>query len=155
MRNRLFPLFLLLAPAFAQAGDLALSPSSTSVANGQVSTEIVLTYTPGASATAMEAELSINLDRHGWAQTQVVPAAAPVQAWCQVTNGRARAIVMALDGGNLPAGVPIAVCRVRVRTHAHTSRGFSNLAIVDAQEVDAAQNLQFVTTHNALIYVPW
>jgi hypothetical protein len=156
MRHWLFAsaLALLTSPAFAQSGELSLSPDALIVDNGQQGTEIVLTYRPGPTASDMESEITISLDRLGWAETQVVPSPTPDYInVCQVMGGKVRAFVASRNFEYLPAGVPIEVCRMRVRTHAHTSRGYSHIKLVNAYEYG---NLAFhpVTTSNALVYTP-
>ena len=155
MRHWLFVLALLSSPAFAQSGQLTLSPATVSVDNGKQSTEILLTYRAGANATDMESEISLNLDRHGWAEVQVVPSPTPDYInFCGVMAGKVRAFVASRTLGSLPAGVDIPLCRLRVRTHAHTSRGFSWMSVVTAYEVWHGQIDYPVASNNVLVYVP-
>jgi hypothetical protein len=154
MRYWLFAFALLSTPAFAQSGELTLSPEALFVDNGQQSAEIVLTYRPGPAATDMDTEVSISLDRFGWAETQVIPSPTPDYVnQCQVLAGKVRALVTSRNFANLPAGVPIPICRMRVRTHAHTSRGYSNIKVVNASEYGHGTSYP-ITTSNALVYVP-
>ena len=154
MRHWLTALFLLSAPALAQAGDLALSPTNLGVANSQQSSEIILTYRPGSPATDMEATVWIALDRIGWAQVErVAPASSGYETWCQVVDGSVRAIVVSRTLGNLPADAAIPVCRLRVRPHAGTPRGRYRINIANPYEW-AGEGYYPVTTNSVLVVVP-
>jgi hypothetical protein len=131
MRPFLFAVFLLCLPALALGGQLTVSPSSLSVDNGEQSEEILIAYQPGANVHWMDVQLRLNLDRFGWAQAQVVPSGTPDYATeCQVWGGNVRAVASsAASSIALPTAAAIPVCRVRIRTHAHTPRSRNEIAI--------------------------
>ena len=154
MRHCFLALALLSAPAIVQAGELTLSPATVSVDNGQQTAEILLTYRPGATAVALEVNYAINLDRLGWADVQVAPSSSPdVRNWCVVVGGRVRAMVLSGSGNYLPAGTPIPLCRMRVRPHAHTTRGSYTISPADVYEFDLYGNASPVATNAARIVV--
>lgn len=140
--RRIVPLLALsLLPALAQAGTIQLSPSNVPVDSSRTSQEITLMYTPSSGARTLEVSIIIGLERLGW--SVVEPVAQPeagVQARCKLTAGKVRALLFAPQGGTLPA-TPFALCRLRVRAHAHSpDQTWYSIRSVDAHETDAAFN---------------
>jgi hypothetical protein len=153
MRHPLPALALLCLPAFALGGELMLSPATVAVDNGQTSTELVLTYHGGSGVTDVDTEYSLGLERLGWVEVEAIPSPTPdYEVWCQLVNGRVRALVASRTLAPLPSNTPIPLCRMRVRPHAHTPRGVYNNRAVGPYEyangfpvsIDASTTLVYV-----------
>lgn len=143
----------LASPAFAQSGQLTLAPEEINVDNTKQGAEVLLTYRPRTHVSALEAEYAINLDRFAWAEVQAIPSTSPeYQTNCFVTAGKVRAHVHA--AAPLPAALSIPVCRIRVRTHAHTPRSWNTLSPVFAYELEPLYLTYPVVTNSTRIYVP-
>ena len=124
MRRSLPLLALLCLPALAHGGELTLSPGLVYVDNGVLSTEVLVGYRPNAGVHSMNAYVQVNLDRLGWAETEVVPSTSPDYGTvCEVSGGAARVAVYSSTSAALPTAALLPVCQLRVRPHAHTPRG--------------------------------
>jgi hypothetical protein len=153
MRYWLSALALLSSPVLAQSGQLTLSPVSATADNGQQTAELLITYRPASGAYGLAADYVLNLDRLGWAEAQVVQPQAPgYVTYCQVAGGSVRVLVLAAT--TLPAGVSIPLCRMRVRPHAHTPRGYYSITPVNVDASDYYGNSQPTITNSTRIYVP-
>lgn len=155
MRRSLLPFALCLLPALAGAGQLTLSPSSFTLDNAVHSPQVVVSYRPGAGAVDFDAELVMPLERAGWIETQVIPSGTPAyETWCQIVNGRVRAIVSSRDLQPLPTTEAIPVCRVRIRTHGFTPRGHYEITPANAYEYTSTGLYGFVTANDVRVVVP-
>jgi hypothetical protein len=157
MRNLPFGLVLLCPPMLASAaGQLVLSPVEVTADNQQQTTELVLNYRPGAGVRDMTARYGVDLDRLGWAFVESIPSASPAYvASCHVASGDVVADVRSSTSAYLPAGAAIPLCRIRVRTHAHTPRGYFPIRARTAMEV--GQNFpipDYPATNTVWVYVP-
>jgi hypothetical protein len=154
---RFLPLLLVLSslPALAQAGTVQLSPAKVTVENSQSSEDITLSYTPTAGARDFEVSVSIGLERLGWSRVEAVPSPATgVKVVCALTGGQVRALVFAPAGGSLPA-TTLALCRLRVRPHAHSpDQTWYSIATSYAYETDASFNLTQLNNAWGWVLVP-
>ena len=141
MRLTVPMLLLSLLPALAQAGTIQLSPSSVWVDSSRTSSDITLMYTPSSGARSLEVSTIISLERLGWSVVEpVAQTEAGVTVRCKLTGGQVRALLFAPQGGTLPA-TPFALCRLRVRAHAHSPNQTSySIRTVEAYETDASFN---------------
>lgn len=155
MRRLVSLLALSLLPAFAQAGTIQISPLNVSVDNTKTSQDITLTYTPSSGARSLEVSLTTHLERLGWARVEAIASpAAGVKVLCSLTGGQVRALVFAPDGSSLPV-TTFALCRLRVRPHAHTpSATWYSIVSANAYETDANFNSSSLANAWSGVYVP-
>jgi hypothetical protein len=154
MRHPLIALALLWLPAFALGGELTVAPSVVAVDSGQASTELLLSYRASSGVTDADVEYSLSPERLGWVEVQAVPSPTPdYEVWCHLVDGRVRALVASRNLAALPANAPIPLCRMRIRPHAHTSRGFSNVRPVSPWEL-ANGVPRSIEADTVLVYVP-
>jgi hypothetical protein len=152
MTRLLLTLGLLGLSSLAQAGEFTLSPASIGVARGQHSIEVAVSYTPAAGVTDAQVDLRLSLDQLGWVQAHSEPSPTPAyETLCVVAAGQLTALVASRNLAPLPSGVPIPLCRFRVRPPTNASTGLrvitptSILAYAsDAGPVPATANSVYV-----------
>lgn len=156
MPRSLFASALLCLPALASAGQPVLSPPLLYVDNGQHSTEVLLAYQPGANVASMSTVVRFNLDRLGWADVQVVPSPTPeFETRCHIASGHVSAVVTSRQWTALPTAVPIPLCRLRVRPHAHTPRGHYEIDTpVYLETTPGFASTQYTGTSRVRVTVP-
>ncbi len=124
MTRSLLMLGLLGLSTLAQAGEFTLSPVSIGVARGQHSIEVTVAYTPTAGITDAQVDLRLSLDQLGWVQAHTEPSPTPDhETLCAVLGGQLTALVASRNLAPLPSGVPIPLCRFRVRPPSNASTG--------------------------------